>query len=292
MNILNRPSFWLTLGTAATVAWGWQATRLRAAGMLDHEPNVFALGSSPYGKTLAIAIQGPVDNYWHQGNDRGSGESGHHDHDHGAVGHVHGESCGPDCGGGRSPQVPSTLMEKAKFHVDHLAEAVAKPNTTKPLTPAHRKYIHRQIEKKLELAYWLDPGNYANFLSLMLFLSESNADKVFRFADNTLHHVERNEKVNPEPWLTAASAANAKLEWYFRLRHETPGARAEFEKSLRDFERCMNRFEFLRARQKNSREWQTIPTNRREVIDERAQFLYKILKSQQFTLANHFSPAP
>lgn len=301
MSILNRPSLWLTLGAVFTAAWGWQATCLQDAGKLAHEPNFLALGSSPYGKTLAMAIQGPVENEWHQGGERGgspAGDAGEHGHDHGAEGHVHGEGCGPACGGGLPAETPVGPIQKAKSHIDHLAEAVVKPNTTKPLTPAHKKYIHRRIEKKLEMAYWLDPGNYANFLSLMLFLSESDfasrkvdADKVFYYADNTLHHVEKNENVNPEPWLTAASAANAKLEWYFRLRNERPAVRSEFEKSLQDFERCLNRYEFLRARQKNSREWQTIPTNRREVIDERAQFLYKILKSQQFTLANHFPPA-
>ncbi len=301
MTIHNRPSFWLTLGAAVTVAWGWQAVRLREAGGLDREPNVLSLGSSPYGKTLAMAIQGPVDNYWHQSSDRvvgASGETGGHEHVHGAGGHVHGEGCGPACGG--PPSEPAvTLVQKAKSHVAHLSEVVASPNSTKPLTPAHKKYIHRQIEKKLELAYWLDPGNYANFQSLMLFLSESDmasrkldAEKVFYFADNTVKHVVKNETVNPEPWLTAASAANAKLEWYYRLKNELPDARERFEKTLREYELCLNRFEFLLAKQKESGEWEKARKNRRDSIDERAQFLYKILESQQSTLANHFSPAP
>ena len=48
---------------------------LKQSGKLDYRPNVLTLNGSPFGRTLALAMRGPVDVYWHRGNV--------HDHEHG-----------------------------------------------------------------------------------------------------------------------------------------------------------------------------------------------------------------
>lgn len=53
---------------------------LMESGEFGREPNILSLNGSPFGKTIAMAMQGPVDVYWHEGEA--------HDHVH-----APGESC-------------------------------------------------------------------------------------------------------------------------------------------------------------------------------------------------------
>ena len=60
-------------------------------GLVNPQPNVLHLKRSPFGRTLALAMRGPVDIYWHRGSPHSHLEDGHsHDHDHD---HAHGEDC-------------------------------------------------------------------------------------------------------------------------------------------------------------------------------------------------------
>ena len=61
---------------------------LKDRGSLDHEPNVLTLKGSPFGRTLALAMRGPVDVYWHRGQV--------HEHGHDDDGHGHGHGHGHD----------------------------------------------------------------------------------------------------------------------------------------------------------------------------------------------------
>ena len=47
--------------------WGGMAKKFDAENKLSHEPNVACIKGSPYGKVLALAMQGPIDFYWHKG---------------------------------------------------------------------------------------------------------------------------------------------------------------------------------------------------------------------------------
>jgi|GEM_PF-2169343 len=77
----------LTLGLAA---WHFAGKRLQGDGLFEAEPNVLSLKGSPFGKTIAMAMQGPIDVYWHEGEA--------HDHVHAA-----GESC-TECDGGHGEE--------------------------------------------------------------------------------------------------------------------------------------------------------------------------------------------
>ncbi len=66
--------------------WHFAGKSLQEAGQYEREPNVLCLKGSPFGKTIAMAMQGPVDVYWHEGEA--------HDHVH-----APGESCS-ECDGG------------------------------------------------------------------------------------------------------------------------------------------------------------------------------------------------
>lgn len=274
MSLPRQPVFLLLVALAGS-AWAWQVIRLRDAGKLDMVPNIAAIGRSPYGKTLAMAIQGPVDAYWHKGREP------HHDH-------------GPQTG----VEDEAGALGRAKEFLEGMEAAVVNPNTPYGQSVAHEKYLHRQIEKKLEVAYWLDPGNYANFNALALFLSETalasrqvNPERVYYFADRTIEFVETQEKVNPEPWLTAASAVLAKMQWYEQLKDSMPDARARFAADLPRFEGYLNRYQFLRDLRIAGGNWEAIPVARREAMESRYQMLNKLLEAKKVILDTYFQPA-
>lgn len=77
----------LSLGLAA---WGYAGKSLQEDHLFAFEPNVLCLKGSPFGRTIAMAMQGPIDVFWHEG------EAHDHVHtlgeactecDHGAEGH-------------------------------------------------------------------------------------------------------------------------------------------------------------------------------------------------------------
>ncbi|MBK1830349.1 hypothetical protein JIN77_06410 [Verrucomicrobiaceae bacterium R5-34] len=194
--------------------WGGLASQFEAEDKLTFEPNPGCVKGSPYGKVLALAMQGPIDFYWHQGqthehihilnaddhHDDGcancgpecesktSGDShvahAHSDHDH-SHGHDHDHEQADSCG--CCPEEPAPQMVTAETHkpLHTLAkeriekmEAVAHRKTNgKPLSPAHQKYLQSVTEDKLRLAYELDPTNYTNYGNLHLFIATTNFGK-------------------------------------------------------------------------------------------------------------------
>jgi len=58
------------------VAWAGAGKSLHKRGSFEFVPNAFSLKGSPFGRTLAMAMQGPVDVYFHQGegHDHGPGK--------------------------------------------------------------------------------------------------------------------------------------------------------------------------------------------------------------------------
>ena len=99
------------LGIGLTV-WLVTGGVLKKRGDFDFQPNVMHLKGSPYGRTLALAMRGPADVFWHRGevhDDCGSecGQEGcEHDHsgcDHEAGGCEHEECEHEGCDHGEDP---------------------------------------------------------------------------------------------------------------------------------------------------------------------------------------------
>lgn len=78
--------------------WSGMAQKFDAQSKLSYEPNVGCIKGSPYGKIAALAMQGPIDFYWHKGKTHEdeiilAADNGH---DHGE-GHKHGAHCADGC---------------------------------------------------------------------------------------------------------------------------------------------------------------------------------------------------
>ncbi|MFM2241182.1 MAG: hypothetical protein RLZ97_37, partial [Verrucomicrobiota bacterium] len=52
---------------AAIAGWVFLAAGMKERGALKHDANPLHLKGSPYGMTLAFAMRGPMDLYWHRG---------------------------------------------------------------------------------------------------------------------------------------------------------------------------------------------------------------------------------
>ena len=122
----------LVLLAIGTVAWAWQSRSFQQDGKLAHEPNLLHLKRSPFGRTLALAMRGPVDVYWHRGgvHDHGEGHEhahGEHDHDcdcdcgdHEGHGHGHDHSHDHSHGSESASEVLVARLEEMKEHAhDH-----------------------------------------------------------------------------------------------------------------------------------------------------------------------------
>jgi hypothetical protein len=118
MNRINL--LWLLASAISIVSLVAIASGMKRSGSFDHQPNFLHLKGSPYGRTIAYAMRGPADLYWHRGqvedHDHGGAQSEHlgleaheddeplesviqkmklqadhhHDHDHGADHHDYG----------------------------------------------------------------------------------------------------------------------------------------------------------------------------------------------------------
>jgi hypothetical protein len=277
----RRAALAAALAVLAT-AYGAMAVALRDRGLLDLNPNLCGIGSSPYGKTLGMVIQSPIDAYWHA-----KGVEDHHDHGGAAAfGALDELAAGVE----DQPLAPARLLAKAKGIVSGLGGAVKERNNPHALTQGHQRYLRRQIERKLATAYWFDPTNYTNYNAYHLFLSEAELhtrevdfDSVLELCDRTLEYVER-EQVNPEPWLTGAAAMVNKLEILFFLRERRPGVHSEFSAAVEAMRRCLMRHEFLRDWQQANERWEIVPQARREAMEMRHSMLLRLLDAQETIL--------
>ena len=146
------------------VLWGSYAQRFNDQGKLSYEPNVACIKGSPYGKVLALALQGPIDFYWHMGasHEHTAELNGGHGHDHGDdCDHCHGNGHSHDGnhnhGAGHDFEVVhgdgavdvqpaeaqvveqdnGPLRERAKKMMRRMEATAHRRTDSKPMTPAH-----------------------------------------------------------------------------------------------------------------------------------------------------------
>ena len=223
----------LAIGLAG---WGFQANRLhREDKFVVEDPNVLHLKKSPFGRTLALAMRGPVDVYWHRGepHEHPPGEEHSHGHDHGhGHGHGHGHSHGSKTGlkAGEDAELDylaSLLEEDEHSHHPHpdpehdhphppapkirkefegvrpylldrikAMRATYNSRTNRTAESRHHKgYIMGKMERKLKVGYELDPSNLAAYGLYFLFKSEALA-RVEGQADEDLLILDRQRQAH------------------------------------------------------------------------------------------------
>ena len=264
--------------------WVGMAVKFASEDKLSYEPNVACLKGSPYGKIFALAMQGPIGFYWHEGKS----------HEHASIladDHEHHAGCADGCRGHqaaaaatgaelRERDIPLRLRTQAK--IKQMEATVHRKTNGQPLTAAHKHYLQEVIEDKLRLAYQLDPTNYTNYSNYHLFLftssvgrSESDEAAALVLAQQTLETCKQDE-LDPASWVTAANAAYNII--YHIGRHHKDYSIAQAKASLTEFDSCIDSYEELLAQaHRNER---AIPASRLTEMKERVAYLKKLREAQ------------
>ena len=204
-NLFQLRIVFLVVGLAA---WGLQANRLYQREQFTKAHNPLHLKQSPFGRTLSLAMRGPVDVYWHRGepHEHPPGEEHSHSHPHShSHDHGHGHSHDHDAGAGIPAGQDEDLDYLAKLleEEDHdhandsdIVDAAETFKGLRPLildkieamrtaynsrtnrtaeSPRHKAYIMGETEKRLAVGYEMDPRNPSAYGAYFLFKSEALA---------------------------------------------------------------------------------------------------------------------
>ena len=195
-------AWWLLL-VAAVAGLAGMSAGMKGRGAFDHTPNLFCLKGSPYGMTLAFAMRGPMDLYWHRGQVE--------DHGHLDEEEDEGSDPGLEPEGGQPGEIEREVFERMlrmrreaeEEEAEHAAEAASGHDEDLPPpkhlreallrkfagmaadfhtrthhmgdTPLMRAWRLGEAEKRMKLSYDMDPSNLVCYGSYFFFLSESMA---------------------------------------------------------------------------------------------------------------------
>lgn len=254
--------------------------------------NPLALNSSPYGMLLSSLLQQPMNVEWHKGIEiHEAKQKDDHDHDEGSEKSAHhhkdGEHC-DECDGIVARVFDSTsgvpLLIRLSAELEKLNKASTSRTNTAPISPAHKLYIAQNIEKKMLIAYNLDPTSYAAYDVYFLFLTENivsglvGADQIKQAQLITKHTLELSarEQVNPLPALSAALATFN----IFMMSFETgkPKDVALNQMLNTKISEYLEKYQNLKAIAENEGSWKQVPDAWRIQADQRAIFLQKVAK--------------
>ena len=282
----------LILLVVGTVGWVSKSKSLQESGTFDHAPNPLHLKGSPFGRTLALAMRGPVDVYWHRG--------AVHEHGHdGPCGpeceHDHGPECEVGCEHDHDHAEPAVSPKQfagiRPFILDHI-EGMRRTYYTRTNTSTdskrHRAYIMGETQKRLNISYEMDPSNLSGYGAYFLFLSEalarlegeeteSEAIGMQRRAAHTLAHATLDyclkHRDEAPAMITAATAAHDCVQ--ILLDYPEPDM-----KLARDYLRLLDgslyEYESLRAEMIQSGTWERFPLSRRAEM-EKTHSLVRVL---------------
>lgn len=256
--------------------------------------NPLGLQRSPYGELLAIAMQSPVDTYFHaaQGEDHGDHDHDHdtcghsgcdHDHDEDHEGHDHDDTA-------PAPQPPSTrpLQKRMIAFLDDIGKGVNARTNPLPPTPSHQFYLRRKAEDKLRFAYQLDPANYSNFANYYFFLTVPTLGTrpeltpgAVTLAQKTVDYC-MTRTDDPRSALTAAAAVENILEQM--LTSAEAGVAKPDPTALRGnlhlLDQCLERYRELAGQWDTSGNWKRLSPDRLEEARQAAQFVSKVREAQ------------
>lgn len=251
---------------AGALAWTMSSRPLAGEPSMLIPSNPLGVKMSPYGEVFAMAMQGPIELYWHAGADHG------HDHEHGGDCASHGTS---------KPQVQA--LKKSGYYcelLNELNEVASTRTNPKAATEKHLFHMRRQIEDKLRFAYELDPSHYGNYNSYHFFLTEPQlgtrpelTPRAAKLADSTIDYcLRRND--DPRPALTAAAAAGNELELMFNEPARFTEEQMKGRLAIIDF--SLARHQQIAKQWLENGNWELISPIRQEEIVQRFKFLRRV----------------
>jgi hypothetical protein len=267
------------IGAGACV-WAFSGRPLVLKPELSAPLNPLGINGSPYGEVFAMAMQGPIDTYFH-------GTAGAADHDHG---HDHEADKKEE----QKQSVKSgSLGSRFEGLLASLEKASEMRTNPKAANEAHKRYLRRQVEDKLRFAYQLDPSHYANYNSLHLFLTEPQlgtrpelTPSAAKLAEETIQYCLKQDN-DPRPALTAAAATSNILELMFtNFRGEHPTFTIpQMKQYLALLDHCMGRYVKIAKEWETTKNWELLSTQRINECDERFNYLCRFRETAAGTIS-------
>jgi hypothetical protein len=258
---------------AGVLTWALVGRPLVANPALAAPLNPLGINGSPYGEVFAMAMQGPIDTYFHGA--MSGGAHHHEDHEPAAV-------------------VPSNLSLEGRFEnllasLDKVSEVRTNPQSS---SEAHKRYLRRQVEDKLRFAYQLDPAHYANYNSLHFFLTEPElgtrpelTPSAAKLAEDTIQYCLKQDS-DPRPALTAAAATCNILELMFNDQaNNSPKFNTDqMHRYLNLLDHCVARYVAISKAWDQSKNWELLSPQRIAECDDRFTFICRIRDDAEGTI--------
>ncbi len=255
---------------------------------LDVPLNPLGIKRSPYGEVFAMAMQGPIDNYFINGmgmvnqqrasnepfpqNEKKHESDGNWDHDRDNA---------------ATTDAKKTLSPNSRLLnlITSLNEASELRTNPRPASDALKRHMRHEAEIKLRFAYELDPSHYGNYNSLHFFLSEPQVGTrpqldaaTAKLAQETINYCLKQEN-DPRPALTAAAACTNMLHLMFtehNYKKSSDFTVVHMRQALNLLDDCLNRYNTIAKQWDESKNWELLSPMRVAECEERYRFISKI----------------
>jgi len=246
--------------------------------------NPLGINRSPYGEVFAMAMQGPIDTYFHAVEDSGhvcaDPEHCHHEHVKSK------EDLAIDKYTG--------VNDRVRHFIDGLGAGLEERTNPRSASAGHKFFLRRGIENKLRFAYNLDPSHYGNYNAYHFFLTEPEfgtrpelTPTAARLAEQTISYC-LSQRNDPRQALTAAAAAGNILELMLNDRQihaETPRfTTAQMRGVLQVMDQSIGLYSHLANEWSEKGLWANLSLLRIDEIQERLGFVLKIRQSHEQTI--------
>jgi hypothetical protein len=267
------------IGTGV-VAWAFAGRPLVQNPDLDVPLNALGINGSPYGEVFAMAMQGPINTYFH-----GTIANGSHQHADGAAC----DSCEAPA---PTSKKPANLSDRFEGLLTSLKESSEIRTNPKSASKAHKRYLRRKVEDKLRFANQLDPAHYGNYNSLHFFLTQPQlgtrpelTPSAAKLAEDTIQYCLKQDK-DPRQTLTAAAASSNILELMFNDQHNAAPKfnTSQMRQYLNLLDHCIGRYVHIAQQWDKSKSWDLLSPQRIAECDDRFSFICKIRESAQGTI--------
>lgn len=238
---------------------------LKDNGHFEFVPNPGALAKSSFGRTIGMALQGPITKFW----DRGVSSIEQ-----------------------RSELVEGGRVDEKLFNfVTQLKEDKSDVQLSEALGDEYQDYAMARIEKKLELAWKMDPRNFANYAIYQMFLWEGfNVDvleaemSVRELSLETLA-ISRDDKGSPMSILTAGQAA---YDLVFAARTTNKQSAEESIQDIDTYSKVLvdviSDYDLMVASMQGDGRWEKLSEVKRAELNQRKAYLEHLNQETQGVL--------
>lgn len=240
----------------------FSSSSLREGGHFDFEPNPGALAKSSFGRTVGMALQGPITKFW----DRGVGTIEK-----------------------RTELVAGSRVDEKLFNwVTELRENKSDVRMPGVLGDEYQDYAMARIEKKLSLAWKMDPRNFGNYSIYQMFLWEGFNNEVIepqmssRELSLTTLRVSLSDQESPLSLLTAGQAAYDIVFAARTSKNQTP---REISEDIKTYSmllpEILNDFEGVVVAMQSDGRWDQFSEVKKAEFEHRKEYLEHLNKETQ-----------